>query len=257
MKNRKSTIFVIACLLLTIIAQISEVRATTDFPTLHNGLTIRHELEGSLIIVNTFYNTDYAQGQWEITDNKNVGIYLFVEKQSPNTTILVEHVHVDCLICSNRSEINGIKQDGMDDDMHVGSQAGFYVSPEYSYSNIFAIEGYTEWLLNMWGFMLGQFGWMEGTEKRLTESTLKQYGAKGSEFMVVFDLLIKNQGEEYFHTVSFMDDFIVYFNGGFQENPGSQSETKTIATYPWIEWAWLFWPGLVLLIAGIKILVVD
>jgi len=251
MKNRKITIVVIGWLLVTIIAQVSEVKATTEFPTLRNGLTVRHELEGGLIIVNAFYNTDYAQGQWEITDNKNVGIYLFVEKQPENTTILVEHVHVDCLICSNRSEINGIKQDGMDDAMHVGTQAGFYVSPQYSYSNIFAIEGYTEWLTSIWGFMWGNFGWMSGTEKRLTENTLKQLGAKGSEFMVVFDLLIKNQGEENYHTISFMDDFIVYFNGGFQENPGSQSETKTITTYPWSDWGWIFWPGLVLLFVGI------
>jgi hypothetical protein len=253
MKNRKITIVVIGWLLVTIIAQVSEVKATTEFPTLRNGLTVRHELEGGLIIVNAFYNTDYAQGQWEITDNKNVGIYLFVEKQPENTTILVEHVHVDCLICSNRSEINGIKQDGMDDAMHVGTQAGFYVSPQYSYSNIFAIEGYTEWLTSIWGFMWGNFGWMSGTEKRLTEDTLKQFGAKGSEFMVVFDLLIKNQGEENYHTISFMDDFIVYFNGGFQENPGSQSETKTITTYPWSDWGWIFWPGLVLLFVGILV----
>jgi len=251
MKNRKSTILVIGWLLVTIIAQISETKATTEFPTLHNGLTVRHEVEGGLIIVNTFYNTDYAEGQWEITDNKNVGIYLFVEQQPKDTTILVEHVHVDFLICSNRSEINGIKQDGMDDAMHVGNQAGFYVSPQYSYSNIFAIEGYTEWLLSIWGFMWGSFGWMSGTEKRLTEDTLKQYGAKGSEFMVVFDLLIKSQGEENYHTVSFMDDFIVYFNGGFQENPGSQSETKTIAIYPMRDWGWIAWIGLVILIVGI------
>jgi len=254
MKIRKNVIFATCWLLLTLFAQMAQIKVGAEnFPTFHNGLKIRHELEGGRIIVNTFYNTDYAEGQWEITDNKNVGVYLFVEKQPQNTTILVEHVHIDCLICSNRSEINGIKQDEMDDKMHVGSQAGFYVSPEYSYSNIFAIEGYTEWLLSIWGYMWGEFGWISGSEKRLTEDTLKYYGAKGNEFMVVFDLLIKHQGEENYHTASFMDDFIVYFNGSFEENPGSKSETKVIAIYPWRDWSWIFWLGVILLIVGVII----
>jgi uncharacterized membrane protein len=221
-----------------------------ELPTFHNGLTIRHELEGGRIVITTFYNTSYAEGQWKITDNKNVGIYLFVEKQPNNTIILVEHMHADVLIYSNRSEINGIKQDTMDDKLHTGNQLGFYVSPEYPYSCIFAIEGYTEFLLSIWGFMWGDFGWMSGTERRLTEDTLKYYGAKGNEFMIVFDLLIKHEGEEYYHTISFQDTFIVYFNGTFQENPGAKSEYKVKAIHPYQEHSWIGLVGFILAIIG-------
>lgn len=235
----------LSLLLLAMTIAIPKTQAN-EIPTFHNGVKIQHEFEGGLIIVNTFYNTDYAEGQWKITDNKNVGIYLFVEKQPEGTTILVEHMHADCLICSNRTEFNGIKQDTMDDKMHTGPQEGFYVSPEYPYSCIFAIEGYTQYLLSIWGFMWGDFGWMSGTEKRLTEDTLKHYGTKGSELMVVFDLLIKHEGEEFYHTVSFMDDFIVYFNGAFQENPGSRAEFEIVTTYPNRQHGWIFWPGLAL-----------
>jgi len=244
---RKSVL--LALLFFTAIPQIPEIQAA-EIPTFHNGLRIRHELEGGLIVINTFYNTDYAEGQWKITDNKNVGIYLFVEKQPEGTIILVEHMHADALIYSNRSEINGIKQDTMDDKMHVGSQEGFYVAPGYPYSCIFAIEGYTQYLLNIWGFMWGQYGWMEGGEERLTEENLKNLGTKGSEFMVVFDLLIKHEGEDFYHTVSFMDDFIVYFNGAFQENPGSRAEFEVVRLYPYSEYSWIFWPGLIMAIIG-------
>lgn len=222
-----------------------------EFPTFHNGLKIRHEFEGGKIIITTFYNTSYSEGQWKITDNKNVGIYLFVEKQPNNTIILVEHMHADVLIYSNRSEINGIKQDTMDDKLHTGNQPGFYVSPDYPYSCIFAIEGYSKFLLDIWGFMWGDFGWMTGTEKRLTEETLKQYGAKGNEFMIVFDLLVKHEGEPYYHTISFQDTFIVYFDGTFQENPGGRSEFEVKAIYPYLDKAWIGLVGVFLVIIGI------
>ena len=189
--------------------------------TFAEGLTLHHSFENSTILINTFYSTDYTDGKWKITDNKNVNIVLNVTTKPENTTIFVEHMHADCVIFSNESqEINGLSQDSMDDSMNVGEQPGFYVSPKYEYNCIFAIEGYSQVLIDGWGFMVGQYGAMDINQNRLTEDNLVREGAKGSEFMIVFDLLIKNGDEEFYHTISFMDDFVVYFNGMFEENPG-------------------------------------
>jgi len=231
-------------MLFAVIASAPKIQGD-ELPTFRGGLEIKHEFEGGIIKIHTFYNTDYAEGQWKITDNKNVDIWLFVDEQPKGTTILVEHMHADCMICSNRTEINGIRQDTMDDKLHTGPQEGFYVSPIYPYNEVFAVEGYTQYLLSIWGYMWGNFGWMSGGEDRLDEENLQRLGAKGSEFAIVFDLLIRHEGEQFYHTISFMDDFIVYFDGGFQENPGSQAEFEIVAIYPYREYAWIFWPGLI------------
>jgi len=192
--------------------------ASADGERFSEGLTIQHSFENGSIVIETFYRTDYVNGKWRITDNKNVDISLRVFEQPENTTILVEHMHADCVIFSNDSQkVNGLSQDSMDDSFH-GDQGGFYVSLEYQYNCVFAIEGYSQYLMNIWGFICGEYGYIRGADKRLTESNLIEYGAQGSEFMTVFDILIKNDNETFYHTISFMDDFVVYFDGTFDNN---------------------------------------
>jgi hypothetical protein len=200
--------------------------ANAQEPTFAEGLTLHHTFENGTILIDTFYKTDYVDGKWRITDNKNVDIHLMVIGQPANTTILVEHMHADCAIYSNETtseSVNGLIQDSMDDSFH-GVQGGFYVSPEYEYNCVFAIEGYSEFLMNVWGFVCGDYGYITGSDERLTESNLIRYGASGSKFSIVFDLVIQNEGEDYFHTVSFMDAFIVNFDGMFADNTGGVLE---------------------------------
>jgi hypothetical protein len=197
-----------------------------DDTYLGEGLTIRHMFENDSIVIDTFYKTDYQSGYWKITDNKNVEISLRVIYQQNDTVILVEHMHADVLIFANNSQpINGITQDSMDDSFH-GDQGGFFVSTNYTYNCVFAVEGFSQFLINSWTFMYGAYGYYGGTmhSQRLTEDSLISLGVQGSEIMVVFDLLVKNGNETLFHTYSFMDDFVVFFNGAFVENLGGVLE---------------------------------
>jgi len=222
MKRKLLLVYLLAMLMMPLFAGTT-VDAAED--TFAEGLTIRHEFENASIVIETFYKTDYHLGYWRITDNKNVDISMRILEQPENTTVMIEHMHADCIIFANQSQtINGLTQDSMDDKMHVGEQEGFYISPEYNYNCVFAIEGYAEIFTRNWGFICGSYGTISSSRERLTESNLIYHGAEGSEFMVVFDLLIKNDGEEYFHTISFMDDFVVFFNGAFIENLGGVLE---------------------------------
>jgi len=201
---------------------IDTASAQASEATFAEGLLLHHSFENGTIQIDTFYKTDYVNGKWRITDNKNVDIRLNVTNQPENTTILVEHMHADCAIYANESSyenVNGLVQDSMDDSFH-GIQGGFYVSPKYEYNCVFAIEGYSEHLINIWGFVCGDFGYIRGQEQRLTESSLIDLGVQGSKFSIVFDIAIKNDGEDYFHTVSFMDAFVVNFDGMFADNTG-------------------------------------
>jgi len=220
---RQKVLLIMLALMLAPIV-VSPVRAT---PSSAAGLLLHHSLENGTISIDTFYNTDYTNGSWRITDNKNVNIVLRVEAQPNDTVILVEHMHADCVIFSNNSlTVNGLSQDTMDDSVH-GEQPGFYVSTTYPYNCVFGIEGYSKFLIDGWMFMFGGYGAGGVTQERLTEDNLVREGAQGSEFMIIFDLLIKPANETYFHTISFMDDFVVYFNGCFQENYGGILDVTT------------------------------
>lgn len=218
----KKKIFLILIMALFVMSAFIEP-VSADASTFSEGLTLQHSFENGTILVETFYQTDYTDGKWRITDNKNVDIQLSVIEQPENTTIFVEHMHADCGIYSNKTgaeSINGLIQDSMDDKLHVGLQVGFYVSPQYDYNCVFAIEGYSEHFTQIWGFVVSSFGYITSNRRRLTEENLVYYGATGSKFMIVFDLLIKNEGEDYYHTESFMDAFVVNFDGMFGDNTG-------------------------------------
>jgi len=188
------------------------------------GISFEHKLANSKVLIRTSYWSDYGNGTWKITDNKNLWIKLEVIEQPSNWTILVEHMHADCTIEATSQTVDGILQDVMDDKMHTGTQEGFYVSPKYPYIECFSVEGYSKWLIDAWMFIFSGYGAGGATEERLTEKNLRDEGAVGSEFTIIYDVLIKAENESYFHKEIIRDNFIVYYNGQFQANIGGQAE---------------------------------
>lgn len=171
------------------------------------------------------YTTDYISSGWRITDSKTIRMRaMMVNIQSGcSSEVLVEHVHADASIKSSREGIDGLKQDSMDDSVHNGDQAGFSINPPYFYENIFAVEGFSETLISGWSFYFSGYGAGGLDEKRLTESNLvNEGGACATKFQVVYDLLIRNAGEEYYHTRSIVSEFLVPV-------PGASCAALTIA----------------------------
>lgn len=197
-----------------------------------DGISFVHNIEGATL--KTSYSSNYGNGTWRITDNKDLLITLEVLSQDEGNVLMVEHMHVDCLIEAWRAEIDGLPQDVMDDKMHVGMQEGFFISEQYRYEEIFSIEGYGETLINGWMWVCNNFGWGTIEEKRLTEERLLHLDCQGNEFYIVYDIIIKNEGEQYFHKVTFRDNFIVYLDGGFE---GESWEKIYIQIYPYRDFA--------------------
>jgi hypothetical protein len=87
--------------------------------------------------------------------------------------------------------------------------SGVSASPKF-YENVFIIEGYSQTLIEGWGFVAGDVGVASLANERLTERTLVENGqAYASKISIVYDLLIRNPGEEYFHTRSIVDEFLI------------------------------------------------
>ena len=127
------------------------------------------------------------------------------------TTIFIEHVHIDMSLKSTNPQVDGMIQDSMDDSFHGNTQDGFFIDEKYSYNSKFAVEGYSEEIINGWGFAIGGVGGVEKiSSERLTEKNLKTVGeVYASKMSVIYDVLVKNRGEEYYHTISFIDEFLI------------------------------------------------
>ncbi len=186
---------------------------TPKIPILNNELA-----NGKLVIESpvagegfTFvreYSTSYNAKNWRITDSKSLKMRAWVK--GAKGTILVEHMHADVSLKSRYESFDGWLQDSMDDSIHGGTQPGFYVTEQYPYENVFAVEGFSKTLIDGWVFLIGSYGAGGIYEQRLTETNLVRYGkVYGNKVQIVYDLLIKAENEPYFHTRSLIDEFLV------------------------------------------------
>lgn len=197
-----STLFVVGC---------RPELPLSDLPTLNNDLangklTIDKVVPGEDFSFVREYSTSYDAKSWRITDSKNLMMRAWVRGAPRGMIVLVEHMHSDVSLKSRYEGLDGWPQDSMDDSVHGGDQPGFWVTESYPYENVFAIEGFSQSLIEGWGYWgTGYIG-----SYRLTETNVVQYGkVYGNKIQVVYDLLIKRADEQYFHTRSVIDEFLV------------------------------------------------
>lgn len=198
--------------------------ATKNLPTLQNALgednklIIEHAIPGEKFDFITAYSTDYDAQHWHLTDSKTLRMEARIkindgDEQDAQVIVLVEHVHIDVSILAKYASINGWKTDSMDDSVHGGDQPGFWITEDHPYENVFAIEGYSKTMIEGWSYFTGSYGSGSIKETRLTEHNLTNpdngTGAYGNKFTIVYDLLVKYPGEEYYYTHSLVDEFVV------------------------------------------------
>lgn len=188
-----------------------------EIPVLNNDLaegqlSRTHKVPGERFEFITSYYTEYDTSRWRVTDSKNLKMQARIKVlgEGEGVEVLVEHVHIDISLKSKYAMLDGWSIDSMDDKLHTGPQAGFLVTELYPYENIFAIEGYSETLIEGWGYWTSTYGYSELKEYRLTEDTLvKKGGVYANKVQVVYDLLIKYPGEIQYHTRSLIDEFLI------------------------------------------------
>lgn len=173
-----------------------------------NIVSFEHKV-GANLLVSSYDSGDIQLENWRITDSKTININLSVKEQEKGTEMLVEHVHADMSIKSQDPQLNGLTQDSMDNAYHGTSQDGFLIDKKYGYKNTFAIEGFSKDLIEGWGFYAGSYGSSGITTKRLTEESLFRNMTYGSQLTVVYNLLVKNSGEEKYHIETFEDHIII------------------------------------------------
>ncbi len=198
--------------------------ATTDtISQSYNGVTMTHMIEG--IEFETSYAPTIDFDDWSITGNKAIEIKLTCENNPNMKTILVEHMHADIFIESNRSSFDDLTQDSMDDSFH-GIQGGFFVSELYGYTEVFSIEGSSPEFQKTCGYVYQNYYGYTETKLKFSEANLiKECGVYGQSLYVVYDILIKSLGEDYFHKYIITDNLFISLDGTISNNVGNEQDT--------------------------------
>lgn len=212
-------ILVVTLVLTLLLAGCAErAPVARDLPVLNNdlpeGQLMRdHTIAGEEFKFKTSYFTDYDTRHWRVTDSKTLRMTARISdltEQGKGVEVLIEHVHIDIAVKSKYALMDGWPQDSMDDNLHAGTQPGFWINEKYPYENTFAVEGFSESLLSGWGLFTGDLGYAQMKDKRLTEDNLVgSGGVYGNKVQVIYDLLIKYPGEPFYHTRSVVDEFLI------------------------------------------------
>lgn len=171
-----------------------------------------HDIEG-IHFVNTYDTGRYDLGTWRITDSKTLSMEVSASNIPEGTQVMIEHMHATVSLKAELAQVDGMKQAEMDDSFHGTSQDGFIITEKYPYKNIFAIDGYSQTLLEGWGYYTGDYGSCSVDEKRLTEKNLiNSHEVYANKIQIVYDVMIKNKDDEGWHTVPMIDEFLVKVN---------------------------------------------
>ena len=217
------------------------------------GITFEHHIDipnyGEVIIL-----TDYAStlnlSAWKITDNKDLVIELRVIDIPDNLSLYVEHMHSDVFLEAELPQWDGILQDVMDDKYHSDLSYGFMINQNYSYSETFSIEGYSEFLTRYHTYYINNYAFTSSTDYRLTEWNLRnRWDVYGTSFRIIYDICFRGNSWPTYETPKFIieDNIILDLDEGWTDNRGDRADVEAVPnSIP--EWMW--WAG------GIVIVVV-
>ncbi len=214
--KKRYLMIVVACVLalgITGCEPAEEVPEDTKLEKLENlsgnSLEKTHDIDG-MKLTTTYSTGDYDLKRWRITDSKVINMSAKLSNIPEGATVLIEHVHTDISLKSKDPQLDGLAQDSMDDSYHGTSQDGFFVNDKYEYENTFAIEGFSKELMDGWLFVTGSFGAENVSNERLTEENLIRYGeVYANKMQVIYDVLVKYEGEEFYHVESITDEFLI------------------------------------------------
>jgi hypothetical protein len=165
-----------------------------------------HYVEGAELKTRYYLSDDYNFKQWKITDNKAINIEIIANQLNDEQEILIDQLHADVSIKSVSPQFNGTLKDSIDASYNGTTQDGYLIDTKNKYHNIFAIEGFSEKFISGYVNYLNGYGSGRISESYMTEQGLICKGTYGEHISVVFNLLIKNKGDNKYHSVSIKDD---------------------------------------------------
>lgn len=165
----------------------------------------------------------YLNPDWKLTVNKKIFTAIKTEGLPENLEVYIDNIHTDTSIVSTFAELDGIKQDYMDDRIHNSLMIGFPISDTIEYYGCNSIEGMNHEFIE--GFAYGCNGSSVAsiTEKRYTEKDLLSRGVWANRINTVIDLIIKDKNTgAIIDTVSVDSSLLVEANNTIEYDDGTK-----------------------------------
>jgi len=165
-------------------------------------------------LVVTFSYDNSKTRSWNIATDKFLNYAVNTDGLPAGYEVYVDNVHIDEFVKANNYQLDGIRQDTMDDRIHNALMYGFPISDSAVYYGIDLIEGMNQECIenSYYGFYYNSYYYGSSTieKRRYTEEDFMDYGAYGNKIATVIDLLVKGPNDKEFRAVSVSTDFGVF-----------------------------------------------
>ena len=187
-----------------------------------SGVTQIVDVPGEDFKLKVIYSSDAKE--WRITSDKTLNMEIYTEGLPSEKEVYIDNIHTDTSIVSTKAQIDGIKQDTMDDRIHNSLMYGFPISDTNSYYGINEIEGENKEFIE--GYVCGYNSYTNGsiTQKRFLESEFLSSGVWANKIDSVIDLIIVNKSTGEIRTVSVPSILLVEANNKIKYDDGTVYE---------------------------------
>ena len=149
--------------------------------------------------ITTYSTGTYDLDKWKFTDSKAIDVSAEVKNVSKGTTILINNIYINMTLKSTEDKIDETVIQYCKNDSYVGKQQdGFLINETYNYQKTFLINALNEDFIDNYTSRYGTL-----SEEYIVD---KFYANK---IQIRYDLLIKNEGEELYHSVSVSEEFTI------------------------------------------------
>lgn len=186
------------------------VTIESDYETGQTQIIDIVPVPGETFSIKCTYDTgDYALEDWRVTANKTINMTVNTIGLPDDYTVHMEHMHADIVLKATEPQLDGITQDSMDDSDHRIPSKGFPINDKIAYNNIFAIEGYTNFFYQMWGYACGNYGSVSSSYQKMTEGNIRNAGTYAEKLIVIYDLVITTPECEDGYVVSVKSEVLI------------------------------------------------
>ncbi len=183
--------------------KVLEATYSEDLDEIHE--IVREKELDDFTFVTKYDTIDYDLNEWYIIDNKTIKMSAWTEGAPVDWDIIIEHVHVDLFITNKYENYPTLLQDTMDDKYHGYKQDGFKISDDIVYENIFGIIGATTEMHHALRYNYDRSLML----KDLREEDFARNHYDSNTLQVIYDVMIKKPGNDYYETIAVYDDIII------------------------------------------------
>lgn len=200
-----------------------------DILSLYINSNLKKELEvknTNFKLVSALNYLDEESNSWDITSDKNLYLTVYTKDLDEMTEVYINNIYIDISLLSDDIMFNGILQDKK--NISTVDSRKVYIDNNISYEGIIPIEGQSLDFLKETYLAFNNLENEFMIEKRFVEKDYENNGVYGNRIRVVYELLIKKQGEDNYQTIDVATEYDIYSSSYINNLGKEKSKTKVL-----------------------------